>query len=120
MSLCVFACCWRFAMGSLTEECFSRHDTQNQEYQEDHQEHEEQHLGDAGCAGGDVREAESGSDERDEKEEQGPAQHVTYPCCIGARRSASRPGAVISIEWPSCMAILAAAAVASKAASLVA
>jgi hypothetical protein len=41
-----------------------------------------------------------------------------YPCCIGAREAASRPGAVISTEWPSRIAMLAAAAEASNAASL--
>src|SRR5436853_1574005 len=49
-----------------------------------------------------------------------PTPHHMPPCCIAARPSASRPGAVISTAWPSRIAILAAAALASKAASLLA
>src|SRR5205823_1367134 len=104
----------------LPEQRFARHHAKNEEEEEEHQEYREQRFRDSGRASRDVGEAESCGDERNEKEQQGPAQHHARPSCIGANRSASRPGALISTAWPSRMAMLAAAAVASKAASLVA
>src|SRR3954452_10932223 len=76
----------------LTEECFSRHDTQNQEYQEDHHEDEEEHLGDARSTSRDVGESECSGDQRDEEEEKSPAQHVVLPLhwCEPVRLAAGR------------------------------